>query len=96
MEGTCTEEHGIGQGKRKYMYKELGNAVSIMKDIKKAFDPLLEQLDHHYLNEVAGLENPTSETLCHWIWQRLKPNLAELTEVEISETCDSGCRYRGN
>ena len=65
-------------------------------DIKKAFDPLLDQLDHHYLNEVAGLENPTSETLCHWIWQRLKPNLAELTEVEISETCDSGCRDRGN
>ena len=65
-------------------------------DIKKAFDPLLDQLDHHYLNEVAGLENPTSETLCHWIWQRLKPNLAELTEVEISETCDSGCRYRGD
>ena len=39
MDGTCTGEHGIGQGKRKYMYKELGNAVSIMKDIKKAFDP---------------------------------------------------------
>ena len=39
-------------------------------EIKKAFDPLLDQLDHHYLNEVKGLENPTSETLCRWIWQR--------------------------
>ena len=61
-------------------------------DIKTAFDPLLDQLDHHYLNEVAGLENPTSETLCHWIWQRLKPHLAELTEVEISEEDQGGIR----
>ena len=63
--------------------------------IQQAFEPLLEQLDHHYLNEVSGLENPTSEHLAHWIWERLKPVLAELKEVEISETCDSGCRYRG-
>ena len=64
-------------------------------DIQLAFEPLLEQLDHHYLNEIAGLENPTSEHLVHWIWDRLKPALPELTEVEISETCDTGCRYRG-
>ena len=64
-------------------------------EIKQAFDPLLDQLDHHYLNEVEGLENPTSENLCHWIWTRLRPGLPQLTEVEISETCDSGCRYRG-
>ena len=64
-------------------------------EIKQAFDPLLDQLDHHYLNDVDGLENPTSENLCHWIWTRLKPELPQLTEVEIGETCDSGCRYRG-
>src|SRR5437870_3285890 len=40
-------------------------------DIKTAFSPLLEQLDHHYLNEVEGLSNPTSENLARWIWQRL-------------------------
>ena len=39
MDGTCTGEHGIGQGKRKYMLKELGNAVDVMKQIKHAFDP---------------------------------------------------------
>ena len=39
MDGTCTGEHGVGQGKRKYMLKELGNAVEIMKQVKKAFDP---------------------------------------------------------
>ena len=64
-------------------------------EIKQAFAPLYEQLDHNYLNDVPGLENPTSENLAHWIWQRLKPSLPELTEVEIKETCNTGCRYRG-
>src|SRR5262249_46019727 len=44
-------------------------------DIKQAFAPLAEQLDHHYLNEVHGLENPTSEVLARWIWQRLADQL---------------------
>jgi len=65
-------------------------------DIKQAFAPLLEQLDHHYLNDIAGLENPTSEHLARWIWARLKPALPELSEVEIKETCNTGCRYQGD
>ena len=64
--------------------------------ISQAFDPLLQQLDHYYLNDIEGLENPTSENLCRWIWTRLKPALPELTEVEVRETCDAGCRYRGD
>lgn len=64
-------------------------------DIKTAFKPIFEQLDHHYLNEISGLENPTSENLVRWIWQRLKPNLPELRQIEIKETCTSGCIYRG-
>ena len=64
-------------------------------DIKNAFAPLLDQLDHYYLNDVPGLENPTSEILAKWIWDRLKPNLPELAAVEIRETCTVGCTYRG-
>lgn len=64
-------------------------------DIKTAFKPIFEQLDHYYLNEINGLENPTSENLARWIWQRLKPNLPELRQIEIKETCTSGCIYRG-
>jgi 6-pyruvoyltetrahydropterin/6-carboxytetrahydropterin synthase len=64
-------------------------------EIKQAFQPLFERLDHHYLNEVEGLENPTSERLAMWIWQRLKPGLSALSEVVVHETCTSGCRYRG-
>ena len=64
-------------------------------DIKAAFKPLYDQLDHYYLNDIDGLENPTSENLAKWIWQRLKPNLPELSWIEIKETCTSGCIYKG-
>jgi 6-pyruvoyltetrahydropterin/6-carboxytetrahydropterin synthase len=64
-------------------------------DIKAAFQPIYERLDHHYLNEIPGLENPTSEQLAIWIWRELKPSLPELSELVVHETCTSGCRYRG-
>ena len=64
-------------------------------EIKKVFKPLYERLDHHYLNEIEGLENPTSENLAHWIWEQLAPDLPQLACVRISETCTSGCSYRG-
>ena len=64
-------------------------------DVKSAFEPLYEQLDHHYLNDIEGLDNPTSEMLAVWIWERLKPALPLLSEIVVHETCTSGCRYRG-
>lgn len=64
-------------------------------DLKTAFKPILAQLDHYYLNDIEGLENPTSENLARWIWVRLKPSLPGLSAVEIRETCTSGCIYRG-
>lgn len=65
-------------------------------DVKAAFEPLYRQLDHHYLNDVSGLENPTSENLARWIWQRLKPALPQLVTVVVHETCTSGARYQGD
>jgi len=64
-------------------------------DIKAAFAPIYAQLDHHYLNDIEGLENPTSENLAAWIWQKLKPALPQLSSVRVKETCTSGCIYRG-
>lgn len=64
-------------------------------DLKAAFRPVYEQLDHRYLNEIVGLENPTSENVARWIWVALKGALPGLTEVEVRETCTSGCMYRG-
>jgi 6-pyruvoyltetrahydropterin/6-carboxytetrahydropterin synthase len=65
-------------------------------DIKAAFDPLHDLLDHRYLNEVAGLDNPTSENVARWIWDRLSPSLPSLSAVTVRETCTSGCTYRGD
>ena len=65
-------------------------------DLKTAFGPVFDVLDHRYLNEVPGLENPTSENLARWIWQKLKPALPGLSKVVIAETCTSGCVYQGN
>lgn len=65
-------------------------------DIKAAFEPLYEQLDHRYLNEIPELDNPTSERLARWIWDRLHTRLPGLSAVEVRETCTSGCVYRGN
>jgi 6-pyruvoyltetrahydropterin/6-carboxytetrahydropterin synthase len=64
-------------------------------DLGAAFEPLHAQLDHYYLNEIPGLENPTSEVLAKWIWDRLEANLPGLKEVVVRETCTSGCSYRG-
>ena len=64
-------------------------------DISEAFKPLLDRLDHYYLNEIPGLENPTSENLARWIWDRLKPKVPLLSEVMVAETCVSRCVYRG-
>ncbi len=63
--------------------------------LSAACDPLVEALDHRYLNEVEGLENPTSENLAIWFWDRLAPRLPGLCEIVVAETCDLRCVYRG-
>ena len=64
-------------------------------EIKRAFAPLLEQLDHHYLNEIEGLENPTVEGVAKWIWTHLKPGLPLLAQVNVAESRTARCEYRG-
>ena len=64
-------------------------------DVGGAFEPLFDMLDHRYLNEIEGLENPTSENLARWIWNRLKATLTDMSAVHVYETCTSGCIYRG-
>jgi 6-pyruvoyltetrahydropterin/6-carboxytetrahydropterin synthase len=64
-------------------------------DIKRIFKPVYDQLDHYYLNDIIGLENPTSENLAIWIWGKIKPVLPILSKIEVKETCTSGCVYSG-
>jgi len=64
-------------------------------DLKMAIEPVRATLDHHLLNEIQGLENPTSEVLAAWIWDRLFQSLPMLSEVVVHETCTSRCHYTG-
>lgn len=94
----CARLHGHSFQVRLSVSGPVGEAsgwVMDFGDIKQAFKPILNQLDHYYLNDIEGLENPTSENIARWIWQKLKPVLPELSEIQIRETCTSGCVYRG-
>lgn len=64
-------------------------------DLRKAVDPVVDQLDHQLLNEIAGLENPTAEMLSIWIWKKLERSVPNLWRVTIEETCTSRCNYFG-
>ena len=64
-------------------------------DISRIVDPVVARLDHYPLNEVEGLENPTSEHVARWIWDRIRPGLVGLEAVSIRETCTARCEYRG-
>ena len=64
-------------------------------DIKAVVKPVIARLDHYYLNDIPGLENPTSEVIAQWLWHQLKPLLPQLSKIVIRETCTSGCVYAG-
>lgn len=65
-------------------------------DVKAAFKPTLDRLDHYYLNDIKGLENPTSENIARWIWREVKPSLPGLSKVRVKETCTAGSIYSGD
>ncbi|GAB3333823.1 6-carboxytetrahydropterin synthase QueD [Micromonospora halotolerans] len=94
----CARLHGHSYRVEVHVRGEVGASsgwVMDFGDIKAAFRPLLDQLDHYYLNEVPGLENPTSEVLAQWIWARLVDQLP-LSAIMVRETCTSGAVYRGD
>ena len=63
--------------------------------ISKAMRPLLQRLDHSYLNEIEGLENPTIELMAAWFWRKLEPDCPGLCEIVIHETPTARCTFRG-
>jgi 6-pyruvoyltetrahydropterin/6-carboxytetrahydropterin synthase len=94
----CRRLHGHSFVVRLYVSGEIDTHTGWLmdfSDIKVAFAPIYDQLDHYYLNDIPGLENPTSEIIAQWVWQQTKPRLPALSGVEIRETCTSGCLYRG-
>ena len=94
----CARLHGHSFQVEVYVAGSVGvetGWVMDFTDIKAAFQPIHDQLDHNYLNDVEGLENPTSENLARWIWEHLQPTLPGLSKIVVRETCTSGCVYRG-
>lgn len=64
-------------------------------DVEKVFGPLLQTLDHHTLNEIPGLENPTAENIAIWIWDKTKPLLPQISSVKVFETPSCWAEYDG-
>ncbi|MBE1302437.1 MAG: 6-carboxytetrahydropterin synthase QueD [Alteromonadaceae bacterium] len=95
----CARLHGHSFTAKIYVSGKVGNTtgwVMDFADLKSIFTPIYKQLDHNYLNDIEGLENPTSENIAIWIWDNLKPRLPILSKVEVKETCTAGCIYSGD
>ena len=94
----CSAMHGHGFEIEVHLKGEVDPQTGFVMDfgdLAKACDPVLTQLDHAILNEIEGLENPTSENMSVWLWNLLKPQLPLLCQLVIKETETSGCIYTG-
>ena len=94
----CSRVHGHTFQVEVFVEGELGEEsgwVMDFADLDAAFSPIREALDHRYLNDISGLENPTTERLAQWIWERLKPAVSGLSRIVVRETPRSGCVYSG-
>lgn len=94
----CHGNHGHTFRAEVHATGEVGEKTGWVMDfgtMREICQPLIARLDHHYLNEIEGLENPTSENIAQWLWARLKPWLATLSMVMVQETPNTGAIYRG-
>ncbi|TNE56559.1 MAG: 6-carboxytetrahydropterin synthase QueD [Bacteroidetes bacterium] len=94
----CGKLHGHTYRLRLYLEGPVDKKMGWVVDfsvVKAAWKPLEDQLDHHYLNDIEGLENPTVECMIRWIWDQLKPALPLLSRLELYETPTAGAIYQG-
>lgn len=92
----CRRMHGHSYQVRVTLEGEIDPALGWLvdfADVDAVVDPVLARLDHRVLNEIEGLENPTSEVLALWLWRAIAGKLP-LVEVEVAETVDSRCSVR--
>ena len=93
----CFQLHGHSFKVRVYVQgpvNEMGWVIDFA-ELKASCSPWIEKLDHSYLNKIKGLDNPTSENIAIWLWDRIIKTLPNLSTIEIQETCNSGCMYEG-
>lgn len=95
----CRRVHGHGFVLHVSVTGQVNRETGLFYDhaeIATVVKPLVEELDHSYLNEITGLENPTMENMCIWFWEKLKPQLPGLSEIRLFETARAWCRYQGS
>jgi 6-pyruvoyltetrahydropterin/6-carboxytetrahydropterin synthase len=95
----CARLHGHSFRVRVSLEGPIGGTsgwVTDFADVSAVVSPIVDQLDHRLLNDIEGLDNPTSEVIAHWLWTRIAPDLPGIVAVEVRETCTSGVIYRGD
>ena len=97
-EHKCARPHGHSYRVTVSVVGEVDEKAGWVMDfgrVNEVVGPLVKQLDHASLNEIEGLDNPTSERLAKWLWDRIRPGLPGLEAVTVCETDTSSCTYRG-
>lgn len=95
----CARMHGHSYKVEVSVTGEVGAETGWLMDhagISEVVKPVIARLDHRYLNDIPGLENPTFERLAAWLWGELKPRLPLVSEIIVHETPTSRCVYRGD
>ncbi len=95
----CREMHGHTYRLRVWLQGKPDSRLGWIIDfaeLKKVVKPVVAELDHKCMNNVAGLENPTCELIAVWIWDRLKPLLPAMKRIELHETPTTGVIYEGD
>jgi 6-pyruvoyltetrahydropterin/6-carboxytetrahydropterin synthase len=94
----CKEIHGHTYHLTVYLDGDLDEKLGWVidfTDVKNVIDPIIKSIDHQFLNNIHGLENPTSEVMAIWLWNKIKPELPQLSKIELNETPTSGVIYKG-
>ncbi len=97
-EHKCTQMHGHSFKVEIAVEGEVDPHIGWVYDhaeISQAMKPLVDRMDHAYLNEIEGLENPTIENMAAWLWRKLAHQLPGLVEITIYETPSARCVFRG-
>ncbi len=98
-EHKCSAPHGHGYRIDVHVVGPVDAHAGWVMDfgrIKAVVQPLIDQLDHTNLNDVPGLANSTAELLSRWLWQRIQPDLPELSAIAVHESDSAYCVYRGD
>lgn len=94
----CSRLHGHTFQIEVYVEGEVDKArgwVLDFSEIKTVVRPVVDLLDHRYLNDIPGLDNPTSENIARWLWERIAPSLPGLSRILVRENPNSGVEHRG-